>query len=195
MDFVAGDHASLPSLIGGRVRGVRTERGWTLDELAERSRVSRRMVVNVEQGSTNASIATLLRLSSALGVSLASLVDMPDSIAFAVRRKGDHAALWQGEYGGQALLVSSTRPPDVVELWDWTLGPNDQYVSEAHSSGTRELLHVLNGTVMITVADESVSLGAGDALWFAGDQPHAYANEGKRAARFSLSVHQPGVGE
>ena len=41
------------------------------------------MVVNVEQGLMNASISTLLRLSTALGVSLASLVDMPESIAVA----------------------------------------------------------------------------------------------------------------
>ena len=152
------------------------------------------MVVNVEQGLMNASISTLLRLSTALGVSLASLVDMPESIAVAARRKGSHPAMWEGEFGGQALLVSSTRQPDVVELWDWTLGPKDEHASEAHSSGTRELLHVLNGTVRIMVGNESVSLRAGDALWFAGDQPHSYANDGKAKARFSLTVHQPGVG-
>ena len=36
--------------------------------------------------------------------------------------------------------------------------------------------------------------GAGDAVGFAGDRPHTYANDGKRSARFSLSVYQPGVG-
>ena len=186
--------AGLSSLIGRRVRSGRTGRGWTLDDLAERSGVSRRMVVNVEQGVTNASIATLLRLSTALGVSLASLVDVPEPTALAVSRKGEHHVLWTGEHGGQGVLLTSTEPPNVVELWDWTLAARDSYASEEHSAGTRELLHVLAGSVTMTVADESVVLGVGDALWFAGDQPHTYANEGKRTARFALSVYQPGLG-
>ena len=184
----------LPAVIGRRVRSARTGRGWTLDDLAGRSGVSRRMVVNVEQAVSNASIATLLRLSTALDVSLASLVDAPESSALAVSRKGEHRVLWEGEHGGRGVLLASTAAPNVVELWDWTLGPGDSYVSEEHSAGTRELLHVLAGSVTMTVADESVSLGVGDALRFDGDQPHTYANKGKRTARFALSVCQPGLG-
>lgn len=195
MDSSGVADAGLSTLIGGRVRAARTERAWTLDDLAERSGVSRRMVVNVEQGVSNASIATLLRLSTALGISLASLVDMSEPVvALSVRRKDEHHVLWEGERGGRGLLVASTDAPDVVELWDWTLGPRETYVSEEHSAGTRELLHVLTGSVTITVADESVMLSAGDAVWFAGDRPHTYANGGKRTSRFSLSVYQPGVG-
>ena len=61
--------------IGRRVRAGRTERGWTLDVLAQRSGVSRRMLINVEQGATNPSIATLLRLADALGIGLPALVE------------------------------------------------------------------------------------------------------------------------
>lgn len=184
----------LSAVVGERVRTGRTAHGWTLDAMAERSGVSRRMVVNVEQGATNASIATLLRLSTALGVSLASLVDVSPQSAMSVRRSNEHQVFWHGEQGGKGLLVSSTDPPNVVELWDWSLGPGDTYVSEAHSSGTQELLHVLSGSVSMTVGDEAVELGAGDALWFSGDLPHTYANRKSRTTRFSLSVYQPGVG-
>jgi transcriptional regulator with XRE-family HTH domain len=184
----------LSAMVGDRVRAARTAHGWTLDVLAERSGVSRRMVINVEQGATNASIATLLRLSSALGVSLASLVDVSPQVAMSVRRSNEHRVFWRGENGGKGLLVSSTDPPDVVELWDWSLGPGDTYASEAHALGTKELLHVLSGSVSMTVGDEDVELGAGDALWFSGDLPHTLANRKGRSARFSLSVYEPGVG-
>jgi len=194
MEPDAASDEGLSVVIGRRVRSARAERGWTLDDLAARSGVSRRMVVNVEQGVSNASIATLLRLSTALGISLASLVDVPSSSALAVSRKGEHHVLWEGEHGGQGVLLTSTDPPDVVELWDWTLEPEDTYASEEHSAGTRELLHVLAGTVTMTVGDETAVLRAGDALWFPGDRPHTYANTGKRTARFALSVHQPGLG-
>ena len=56
---------ALSSAIGERVRQERLARRWTLDRLAEVAGVSRRMVVNVEQGAANPSVGTLLRLSDA----------------------------------------------------------------------------------------------------------------------------------
>lgn len=79
----------VAAAIAARVRSGRTDRGWTLDELAERSGISRRMLVNIEQGSTNPSIATLLRISDALGVGLPSLVDGARSPALRITRAGD----------------------------------------------------------------------------------------------------------
>lgn len=101
----------VASAIGGRVRDGRIERGWTLDQLAERSGVSRRMVINVEQGASNPSIATLLRLSHALGVGLPALVDVERPGALRVIGAGQAPVLWRGPSGGQAVLVAATDPP------------------------------------------------------------------------------------
>src|SRR5436853_6282683 len=83
--------------IGGRVRQGRNSRGWTLDQLAERSGVSRRMLVSIEQGSANPSIATLLLISDALGIGLPALVDMDRSPGLQVTRAGTAAVLWRGK--------------------------------------------------------------------------------------------------
>ena len=74
--------------IGGRVRQGRSRRGWTLDQLAERSGVSRRMLVSIEQGSANPSIATLLLISDALGIGLPALVELDRSPGLRVTRAG-----------------------------------------------------------------------------------------------------------
>jgi quercetin dioxygenase-like cupin family protein len=79
-------------------------------------------------------------------------------------------------------------------LWDWSLGPGDAHGSEAHSAGTKELIQVLQGEVVVEVGDQMVTLKAGDAIAFPGDVPHAYRNRRSRAARFSLAVFEPGVG-
>lgn len=186
--------ASLARLIGARVRQERQARQWTLDQLAEGSDVSRRMVINIEQGVANPSIAILLKLSDALGVGLAALVDSPKPSGLQLTRSGLGPVLWSGEAGGRAMLVASTAPPDVVELWDWTLGPGDRHASDAHAHGTRELLHVLEGAVVVEIAEQAVTLQTGDALSFPGDVPHAYANVTTTSARFSLSVFEPAVG-
>src|SRR5512133_4372655 len=132
--------ATLALAVGVRVRQERQSRRWTLDQLAEAAGVSRRMVVNVEQGATNPSVGTLLRISDALGVGLPALVAPPQPKPLKVTRRGEGAALWSGESGGRGFLVAGTEPPDVLELADWTLGPVDHTTSEAHTSDTTELL-------------------------------------------------------
>jgi transcriptional regulator with XRE-family HTH domain len=186
--------ATLALAIGARVRQQRQSRRWTLDQLAEAAGVSRRMVVNVEQGAANPSVGTLLRISDALGVGLPALVEPPRSKPVKVTRQGDGAVLWSSESGGRGVLVAGTEPPDVAELWDWTLGPGDRHGSEAHTPGTKELIQVQQGTIRVEVAGQPVTLEAGDAVAFPGDVAHSYANPRNEPARFSLAVFEPGVG-
>jgi transcriptional regulator with XRE-family HTH domain len=186
--------APLTRLIGERVRQERQARHWTLDQLVEVSGVSRRMLINIEQGEANPSIGILLKLSDALGVGLSALVDSPEPTAVKLTPSGTGPVLWTGEAGGRAILVAITVPPDVVELWDWSLGPGDRHASDAHAAGTHELLHVLQGGVVIEVAEQTVTLQTGDALSFPSDVPHAYGNPDSSPARFSLSVFEPAVG-
>lgn len=188
------DEAALATAIGARVRQERLAHGWTLDQLAEFSTVSRRMIISVEQGEANPSVATLLKLSDALGVGLPALVEPPHISGLKVTRNGDGATLWTSESGGRAVLVAGTNPPDVVELWEWALGPRDAYRSEAHSPGTKELIHVVQGSVTVESGDESVTLKTGDAVTFQGDVAHAYLNPSRRPAKFALAVFEPGVG-
>lgn len=188
------DAASLALAIGARVKQERKARDWTLDQLADAADVSRRMVVNVEQGSVNPSVGTLLRLADALGVGLPALVEPPNTRAARLTRSGEGAVLWQGNAGGRGVLVAATEPPDIVELWDWTINVGEQHKSEAHSAGTRELVQVQSGALTITVGDDSYTLETGDALSFHGDTAHTYVNLGKKPVSFSLAVFEPGVG-
>ncbi|WP_156760518.1 helix-turn-helix domain-containing protein [Microbacterium karelineae] len=182
----------LAQAIGSRVRAARQSRGWTLDQLAEASGVSRRMIVNVEKGEASPGIAILLSLSDALGIGLPALVEPPHAALAKVTRSGDGAVLWRGDHGGEGVLVAGTQPPDVVELWDWTLAPGERHDSEPHAAGTKELLQVQSGSMRVEVAGEGHALAAGDALAFDGDAPHAYASDA--GARFILTVFEPGVG-
>ena len=186
--------AALAAAIGVRVRQERQSRRWTLDQLAEAAGVSRRMVVNVEQGTANPSVGTLLRISDALGVGLPALVERPEPRPVKVTRQGNGAVLWSSESGGRGVLMAGTAPPGVVELWDWTLGPGDRHVTEAHTPGTQELAQVQQGTITVEVAGQPVTLEAGDAVAFPGDVPHSYANPGTQPARFCLAVFEPRVG-
>ncbi|WP_253855980.1 helix-turn-helix domain-containing protein [Prauserella alba] len=188
------DAETLARAIGARVKQERRAREWTLDQLATHAGVSRRMVVNVEHGTANPSVGTLLRLSQALSVGLPSLVEPPVSRTTKLTRAGDGAVLWTGDSGGRGILVAGTHPPDVVELWEWTLAAGERHESEAHAAGTRELLHVQEGAITVEVDGQDHEVGTGDALTFHGDMRHSYANPHDEPARFSLTVFEPGVG-
>lgn len=190
-----GEPSEVGEAIGARVRQHRNGRGWTLDELASRSGVSRRQLVTIEGGDSNPSIATLLRLSDALGIGLPALVDMQQPHASTITPAGQAPVLWTGSHGGQASLVAGTEPPDVVELWDWTLHPGEQHQSEAHTPGTRELVHIIQGQIELTIGEHTDRLDTGAAAAFHGDIPHGYANppDATGPARFSLAVYQPDV--
>jgi len=186
--------AKLAVAIGARIRQERQARHWTLDHLARIAGVSRRMLVNVEQGAANPSVGTLLKFSDALGIGLPALVEPPRSNRVKIVHQGEGAVLWSSEDGGRGVLVAGTSPPDVVELWDWILAPGDQHRSDAHATGTEELVQIIEGTLSIQIGNESITLNTGDAASFPGDEPHAYDNPGTQPARFSLVVFEPGVG-
>lgn len=194
MHFMSSSASELSAAIGAKVRAERQGREWTLDQLADVAGVSRRMIINVEQGTANPSVTTLLRISDALGIGLQALVAVPQTKPVKVVRSGAGATLWTGPGGGRGVLLAGTAPPDVLELWDWTLAPGDRHDSEAHVRGTKEILQVHEGSVTIEVAGQTEVLEAGDAISFASDVAHSYANEGSAGARFSLTVFEPGVG-
>jgi transcriptional regulator with XRE-family HTH domain len=192
--LVDNNASDLSAAIGAKVRSERQAREWTLAQLAEKSGVSRRMLINVEQGTANPSLTTLLRLSDALGIGLQALVAVPQTKPVKVIRAGEAPALWTGEGGGRGVLLAGTTPPDILELWDWRLAPGDRHDSEAHVRGTKEILQVREGVVTVTVGEHSEVLNVDDAISFTSDVPHSYANDSTEQARFSLTVFEPGVG-
>jgi len=188
-DQVSADRDRIAAQIAARVRARRAQHRWTLDELAARSGVSRRLIVQIEQADANPSLATLLKLAAALGVTLTELLaTQPQDRPFAVVPRQDAITLWSTPAGGAARLLVSHGP---LELWTWTLQPDERRTSHPHRPGALELLTVQTGTIRLQVSDLHVEVPAGDSAWFDATHPHAYDNPGATAASFMLVVLEP----
>ncbi|MET7298230.1 helix-turn-helix transcriptional regulator [Embleya sp. NPDC005575] len=81
---------------GIEVRRTRHAREWSLDDLAEESGISRRMVLDVEHGRRNPSLLVILTLARALDVTVSRLVGPAEdlfartrTLPGAARRRGD----------------------------------------------------------------------------------------------------------
>lgn len=177
-----------------RVAETRRLRGLSFSQLASLSGVSKGMLVQIEQGKANPSIAILCKVASALRVSVAELFEMSDESHSPVRPipPRETTKLWIGPNGGSAALLVGTEGPDMLELWEWELFPGERFEAQPHSRGTRELLHVTKGTLELEVDGASYPLAKGGSAVARTERPHAYACTGSTTTRFTMVVFEPG---
>ncbi|PKV88216.1 helix-turn-helix transcriptional regulator [Streptomyces sp. TLI_146] len=64
-----------PTALRQLLSQLRAERSWSYDELAARSGLSRRTLIEIEQGRTVGSLATWHALAHAFGIPLGELLD------------------------------------------------------------------------------------------------------------------------
>lgn len=185
------DPEQLAADLGRNVRRLRLRRNMTLEALAERAAVAKGTVIAVEQARANPNIATLCRLADALGVGVDSLIEAAGGPRVRVKRAEATPALWSSEDGGRGLFLMGTDPPDVVELWDWTLSAGEHFDGAPHPVGSFEMLSVMEGKLAVTAGEEEHLLAEGDTIHFESDVAHRYANPGKKANRFVMAVYEP----
>jgi transcriptional regulator with XRE-family HTH domain len=182
----SADHDQITARIAARVRSGRAQRRWTLNELAARSGVSRRLIVQIEHADANPSLSTLLKLATALGVTLTELIArLPADRRVALAPGRDAMTLWSTASGSAARRLVSHGP---LELWAWTLQPGDRRAGHPHRPEALELLTVHTGTIRLEVDDVHVNVTAGDSAWCDGAHPRAYDNPGTATADFTLVV-------
>ena len=183
--------AAVTAAVAQHVRALRQARGWSLDELSGRSGVSKGMVVQIEAARTNPSVGTLTRIADAFGVTVARLLEPAADRTVKVTSADAAPLLWRGGHGGFGRLLGGLNEPDFVELWEWLLSPQDRHESPDHAPGTRELLHVLSGTLTVTVDGTRYAVRAGETIDFKGDKPHAYGNDGDEPVRLLMVIAMP----
>jgi transcriptional regulator with XRE-family HTH domain len=193
----AGAGADLNAAIARRISVTRRERGLTFDHLAVRSGVSKSMLVQIEQGRANPSIATLCKVAAGLGLSVAELISAAEEGYVPVRvvTAAQSSCIWQGPAGGSATLLAGSDGPDLFELWLWEMRAGERYVAEPHPPGTQELLHVLDGELRLEVDATEFRVDAGASVFAHTDRPHAYACRSEGGARFFMVVFQPALPE
>ena len=173
--------------VADNLRQARLQQGYSQEVLAGRAGISRRMLVNIEAGESNASIATVDKLASALGL---SFVDVVRPASLAGQAQALPLRIWQGEQADShaSLLESVVKPGITLELWRWQLAAGDSYRAEADAPGCHEVLYVLEGCLEVQLAQQSHTLQAGQTLTFASDQVYSYHNRGLLACAFTKNI-------
>jgi transcriptional regulator with XRE-family HTH domain len=187
---IGADVAHVSQAVAGRLKEFRKHQKLTLDELSKRSGVSKGMLVEIEKGFANPSIAILCKISASLGVSVADFVNVSSRPAINVIGPGDIPTLWSGPFGGSAKLLAGTTGPSMIELWRWEMFPGEAYESAGHPSGTYELLHVLEGELHLRVGDNELTIPNGSSAIAETENSHSYSCLADNPVIFMMAVSE-----
>ena len=177
--------------IANALRLLRSGRGWSLDRTAQETGVSKAMLGQIERCESSPTIATLWKIASGFQTSLSSLIEpapvaSPDGV---IRRSVEALRNQPGPDGMLVALLFPFAPQFRFELFELTLLPGYERLSEAHEPGVTEHVIVLRGPMEVLIEGEWIALGEGEAVRFAADRPHGYRNRRATPAVFHNLIH------
>ena len=178
--------------LGSRVKQLRTERGWSLEALANASGVSRSMLSQIEREQANPTLAVTMRIAQAFAMPLGDLLEMPGATsAVTVIRADDRAFHYRSDKFCRLRTLSPLNLEKDVEFYEVQLQPGGALRSSPHFEGTREFLTVQKGNVRVESGADSENLAPGDSASYRADVPHAIVNAGKtEAVMFLVDIYR-----
>jgi transcriptional regulator with XRE-family HTH domain len=178
----AGGFRSQPAIAGADVRGegpgvgaqlhaVRLAQRKTLAEVAAASGLTKGFVSRLERDQATASVASLLRLCQALGISVGALFHAAPG---EVIRRDDYAPINFGGTGVAEYLLTPRGERRVQAILS-EIGPGGGSGDEPYSlPADVEFVFVLEGRLQIRLREEEILLEPGDALTFPPHIEHTF---------------------
>ena len=181
--------------IGSKIRNLRTKREMTLQDLATLTGLSKPNLSQIENNLVSPPIATLLKISSALGVAIGHFFqDSPHETDIVVVRKNQRHGIAKGKhishigYQYHPLAypkINKSMEPFVVHMEDRE--PHD--ISFNNHRG-EEFLYVLEGTLEFHSGNKIITLEEGDSIYFDSVVPHGYRGVDE-TAKVLVVIHRP----
>lgn len=187
MDSVSIPDPAIDQRIAGRLRALRQERGWSLDDLAGRSGVSRATLSRLENAEVSATANVLGRLCAAYGMTLSRLMHLVED-DFPPLAPRAAQALWEDAQSGFVRRVVS--PPARAlagEVMEGCLRPGASVSYDGPPRpGLEHHLVMLEGALRITVDGAVHMVHPGDCLRYQLRGPSRFEAGEEGGARYLL---------
>ena len=169
----------------------RMEKGYSLQDLADISNVSKSMISKIERREVQPTIDTAMRLAEGLGTTLSELVKF-EQYSHVVKRSADeHDVVFDEKENVKRIILtpifsdSSTVIHRVLLPGHSTLGS-----FPPHHEGVKEYVLMLKGRLNVKVGDEEHSLRAGDTLYYEAHFTHSMWNPGSALADYIVVIER-----
>jgi transcriptional regulator with XRE-family HTH domain len=179
--------------IGTELRYLRLAKRLTLKELADQAQISIGLLSQLERGRSQLSVATLMRISNALGVPMnffftKAQTPLREEGDIVVRASERRELRFPGIGVREDLLSPSLAGP--IEMLLSTIEPGAD-CGEAYSHRGDEAGLLLSGSLNLWVGDRHFLLNAGDSFSFPSTIPHRYRNNGSVPTKIVWIITPP----
>lgn len=182
--------------IGNQVRTLRNKKELTLQDLADLSGLSKPNLSQIENNLVTPPIATLLKISTALGVPIGHFFQETDQeSSIVVVRKEDRYGVAKGQHishiGYQYEPLAYPKMDKFMEPFIVHMEEREPDAIVYNNHRGEEFLYVLEGKVEFRCGDTIVVLEEGDSLYFDSVVPHGYRGIGG-PAKTLVTIYRPG---
>lgn len=182
----------IDARLAARLSALRTEHGWSLDELAQRTGISRSTLSRLERAEVSPTAALLGKLSAAFGRTLSRLLIEVEAEPAQLIRAEDQL-VWSDASTG--FVRRSVSPPSAglrAEMIEGTLPPGADIAYDVPPvPGMEQHVWILEGALEFTVDGEARQLRAGDCLRFRLWGPSRFRCPGPDPVRYAIVVVLP----
>jgi transcriptional regulator with XRE-family HTH domain len=181
---------AVQSALGERLRAIRQLRRKTLKSVATAAGISESFLSQLERGRSNASVASLQQLASALGIDISDLFATDGLPRPRVLRREARQLLVWGHLGRKALLTP--KPFHSLEVVAAEFDPGGSTGDEPYTHGdSEEVLVVVRGRVHVQLGTDVHDLGTGDSVHYRSSTPHRVSNPGDASAEVLFVISPP----
>lgn len=177
-----------PEALGVRLRTARKQRGWTLVQVAERSKVSITTISRAERGQLALGYENVAALAQALQLDIGTLFsheydEPPPKQGPVVTRAGEGVA-YKGLSFTYEFLATSVRGKPINPVLGTIHARKINGPEDFSRHCGVEFIYVLSGEIEVHFeTGEVASLGKGDSLYFDSRIGHAYISVSKQLAK------------
>lgn len=165
--------------VGARLKAARTARGLSQRDLASRAGVTNGMISMIEQNKHSPSVATLNRLTDALGLSFTEFFSLELAPAAQIFYARDELVrLTEGKVNFS--VIAGQRRDKAIQILHEIYEPGGDTGVEMLTHRGEEGGIVIEGEIELTVGAERRVLGPGDAYYFESTVPHRFRNTSKK---------------
>lgn len=173
---------------GAKLRRLREQEGWSLEELAEQVSLKPAYLKELEQDEVLPSVAEILTLARTLSVEPATFMGGEGGKRSAEKRR---AALEKRTRDYAYQVLSPEEPERHLMAFQVTIDPQSEHRKVGYRHEGEEFIYVLEGRLQITVGRKTSRLQAGQSIHFDSGQQHRLRNPGREPTRLLVVIYHP----
>ena len=183
--------------VGEKIRHMRSNKGLSLQQLAEKTGLSKPLISQIENEQVSPPISTLLKIANSLDTDISFFFqDQVREVKTAVVRSNERVISPRRQVQGKAKLgytyeaLAASKPFKSMEpfLVTFEVKDPDEVIQFSHEG--EEFAFVLEGQLEFSSEGETIVLSPGDSLYFDSDQLHGFRALGDKPAKALVTVSQ-----